>query len=277
MSLYGCHYRAVPGTSYRAAVADIAGGCGSWSLSGLMAWFDIRQRYRRSVLGPLWSTISLITFAAAVSLVYSRLLGTQGDASYPLYVALGLLIWGFIAGVITEACVCFTAHDRLIREIRVPLFCHVLRLVWRNLILFFHNVVVYPLLLIYLELKPEPIALLSLAGIVLMVANAAWIGLVIGIVSARFRDLPPLIANALQLSFFITPVLWLPSMLGGITRGIVADYNPLSAMIDVVRAPLMGQLPNATSYYVVVGSMLIGWGIALVTLAHCRARLAYWL
>jgi len=242
-----------------------------------MAWFDIRQRYRRSVLGPLWSTLSLIIFMSAVSVVYCRLLGTQGDPYYPLYVALGLLIWSFIAGVITEACICFIAHDRLIREIRIPLFCHVLRLVCRNLILFAHNLIVYPLLLIVLEVPPEPVALLALAGILLMVANAAWVGLVIGLVSARFRDLPPLIANSLQLTFFITPVLWPPAMLGGVTRSIVADYNPLSAMIDVVRNPLMGQLPDATSYWVMVGWTLAGWGGALVALARCRARLAYWL
>jgi lipopolysaccharide transport system permease protein len=270
-------FTASAGTSHSAAIADIIASLQARHLWGMMGWFDIRQRYRRSILGPFWTSISLCVFVSATSLVYGRLLSVAWS-DFVLFIAVGLTAWVFITNMANESCLAFIVYERLIKEVRIPLTAHILRIMWRNLIVFLHNIVIYPILLIYLQTWPGwDMLVLALLGVFALILNVTWLGLFLAIGSARFRDLPPIVANLLQVSFFVTPVLWKPDMLAGITKQIVADYNPLSAFIEVIRAPLLGHAPGSTSVLVVAACTIFGWVVTLMLFARFRARVVYWL
>ena len=107
-----------------------------------LGWQDIKQRYRRSVLGPFWITIATGTTAVAMGGLYSKLFHLQLSVHLP-YVTLGLIIWNLINASILEGADVFVANEGLIKQLPTPLSVHVYRLVWRQMILFAHNIVIY--------------------------------------------------------------------------------------------------------------------------------------
>ena len=82
-----------PSTATSLALRDIAEGLHRWRLWGLMGWQDIRRRYRRSVLGPFWLTLSMGVLVVTLGFLYGALFGIAIDDYLP-YLTLGFLAWG---------------------------------------------------------------------------------------------------------------------------------------------------------------------------------------
>lgn len=256
------------------AWADLIQGCMSYPIWGMLGWQDIRQRYRRSVLGPFWLTISTAIMVGALGFVYSTLF-KQTLSSYLPFIGVGLIVWTLISTIFGEACSVFIGAEGMIKQLRLPLTVHVCRMVWRNIIIFGHNAVI--LLIIYvlygtgwhLNLLTIPLAVL------LFSLNGLAIGLVLGVFCTRFRDIVQIVANIVQLIFFATPIMWRPEVLGD--RGWIADYNPAYHFIELIRAPLLGEALPTTSWLVASLVTLVGLAIALTSLTRFRHRVAYWL
>ena len=116
------------------ARADLQSGLSKPSIWWGMAWLDIKQRYRRSLLGPFWITASTGVLVAAMGPLYGTLLG-QHTASYLPYLAVSLILWNFISSPINEAGTAFVSAETYIRQIPLPLSVYVFRLVARNLLI----------------------------------------------------------------------------------------------------------------------------------------------
>ena len=85
----------------------------------MLGWNDIRQRYRRSVLGPFWITISMAVFILLLGVIYSHIFQIDVKTYFP-FLALGYIIWGFIAQTTGESFISFQESERIIRQIRLP-------------------------------------------------------------------------------------------------------------------------------------------------------------
>ena len=94
-------------------------------------------------------------------------------------------------------------------------------------------------------------------------------------VSARFRDIPQLINSIVQIVFFVTPIMWKPELLRS-RDPIIADFNPFYHLVEIVRAPLLGQLPSAKSYMAVLLITLVNVMIVGAFFARFRSRISYW-
>lgn len=256
------------------AVADLAEGIARWRLWGLLAWQDIKQRYRRSSLGPFWLTISMGVMIATLGLLYGKLFKMEIQEYLP-FLCLGLLTWTFISTSITEGCTVFITSESVIKQIKLPLSSYVYRLVWRNLIIFGHNFVVFVLVAVFFEIWPGEIGLLAVPGLLLIAFNAVWVALVLGMVCTRFRDVPLIVASVVQIAFFLTPILWQPNLLGD--RIGLVDMNPFYHMIELVRSPLLGQVPAIHNWVASFIISAIGWPVTFVLFARFRKRIAYWL
>ena len=147
-----------------AAIRDIVEGLGRWELWSTTAWYDIRQRYRRSVLGPFWLTLSMGILVGTMGILYAHLFG-QSVADYVPYLALGLIAWTFIATFITEGSNVFITYSGLISQAKAPLSTHVFRVVWRNLIIFAHNIWIYVAVAIIFGIWPGATGLLVIPGL----------------------------------------------------------------------------------------------------------------
>jgi lipopolysaccharide transport system permease protein len=253
---------------------EIVGGFRVWPIWTIMGWDDIRQRYRRSVLGPFWITLSMGIFVLLLGVIYSELFHTELSTYLPFLTA-GYTVWGFMSASTNESCMVFHEGGRLIKQIKLPYSMYVLRLVWRNFIVFLHTIVIFVPVAIVFRIHPSPATLLALPGLVLVIVNQFWVGIVLGIVSTRYRDIQPIVATAVQLAMFATPIMWQVAAIGHLT--IVAQVNPIYHLIEIVRAPLLGSAPEPKSWLVAILMSLIGSTLATALLVRTSRRIVFWL
>jgi homopolymeric O-antigen transport system permease protein len=264
--------------TFRRALADLVDGLGRRQLWLHLGWQDIKQRYRRSVLGPIWITIAMGTTAVAMGGLYSTLFHLELSEHLP-YVTLGLIVWGLISASILEGAEVFVANEGLIKQLPTALSVHVYRLVWRQAILFAHNIVIY---VIIAMIYPKPWKWTDLSvfpALVLIALNCVWVSLVFGIFGTRFRDIGPLLNSLVQLLFFMTPIIWNDQTLNAQGAGQwrwVVELNPLYHYLDIVRAPLLGADQHYRHWIVVLALTGIGWVLAAFAMRQYRSRVPYW-
>lgn len=257
-----------------AAIVDLLEGLYQSWLWTTLAHQDLKLRYRGSILGPFWQTITTAVMIGAMGFIYAKLFHTPLQNYLPLLTA-GLVFWQFTSGMITEGCGTFYSVQGIIQQVKLPFSLHAYRLVYRNILILLHNFVIIPIVLV---IFPQPIVwprLLELGpGLALIVLNGVWVSILLGMVSARFRDVPPIVASIVQVVFFITPIFWSADGLGA--HRWLAEYNPLYAAIDVVRAPLLGQPTEPHAWLILVLVTTLGCVGSFAFFARFRTRIAFW-
>lgn len=258
------------------AVSDLLRGFQRWQLWGRLGWQDVRRRYRRATIGPFWNSITLAIYVGAVGTVGAAI-WHQNIYDYLPFLVSGMIVWVFVSSIITDSCSMFVAGQSLIRNIRLEYSTLAYALVWRNFLVLLHNFSVY--FLIVVLLKPSLLGfttLLALPGLALVLFNAVWVALLFGIICLRFRDVPPLVSSALQIAMLVTPLFWPADTLTGIKRFVFVDLNPLFHVLDVVRGPLVGRVPDAISYGVMTVMAIGGWWLTFALFKRFHKRIAYW-
>lgn len=260
----------------RQGLAELAEAGRLWRLWMFWGWLDVRQRYRRSLLGPFWVTATMAISVLATGLVYAFLF-QQNVREYLPYVATGFVLWSLISGYIGEACSVFIQNESFIGQLRLPYLVYPLRLVWRYITFFLHHAIV--LLAVFLVFVPLSWSALAAAGLGLLVTcvNVFWMGLLVGLLSVRLRDLPLLVSTIFQVLFLVTPVIWPAKALG--SRAQVAEFNPLYHMLESIRGPLLdGSTPLLNHHLALSAAMaVVGSLLTIAIYSRWRRRLLYWL
>jgi lipopolysaccharide transport system permease protein len=257
----------------RLAVRDIVEGFRLWRLAWSLGWLDIRLRYRGSILGPFWLTLSTAIMIGALGVLYSALFHIDVHTYLP-FLALSQVLWFFIATLVGEACTCFTQAEGMIRAIRMPLFLHAIRTLIRNLLVLAHNIVVIVVVDIIFLVWPGWHALLVLPGFAVWAIDGLAICLLLGAFCARFRDVAPIVASVMQIAFFLTPVIWQPEQLG--RHAVWLPLNPFFAVMEIVRAPLLGHAPSGTVWLAAMIDSLLLSGLSWLMFLRARGRVAFW-
>jgi lipopolysaccharide transport system permease protein len=276
-------YEPVPVSTRPGIWADLRDGCSEvrdaarlWRLWTFWGWLDVRQRYRRSLLGPFWVTATMAISVMATGLVYAFLF-QQNVREYLPYVAAGFVLWSLIAGFIGDACSVFVQNEGFIGQLRLPYLVYPLRMVWRYIAFFLHHAVV--LLAVIAAFVPVNAAslLASALGLAVTCVNIFWIGLLVGLISVRLRDLPLLVATIFQVLFLITPVIWPAKALGA--RAEIAEFNPLYHMLESIRGPLLDVSVPTFNHHLGISVVMAVFGcvFTLALYARWRRQLLYWL
>lgn len=255
------------------AIADLVEGARHHEMWWNFALHDIRQRFRRSMLGPFWITLSMGVMVGALALVFGAIFAEEVEDFLP-YLAVGLIFWNLLTTTINEGCLTFIAAEGYVRNVPMPLSVHFYRLLARNLIVWVHNMVIYAVVFAIAIHSVNPAFLLAIPGLILFTVNLAWMSLMAGILSTRFRDIPQLISNALQVVFFVTPIFWSISQFPD--RPIFVLLNPAYHLLEVVRAPFLGQAPGMVSWAVAVGMALVGVWLTALLYRRAYPRIPYW-
>lgn len=264
---------AAPPSQFRLALDDLKDGIGAIYVWPTLGWLEIKQRYRRSVLGPFWLTISTGFMLACMGPLYGKMFG-QPVPSYFSYLAISFVVWILVSGLINDSCTAFIQAEGYIKQTKLPLTVHVMRAVWKNLLIFAHNLVIVVLVLAFFQPGVDWNLLLVPLAVLAISVNGVWSGIVLGLICARFRDIPPIVSSLVQVAFFLTPIFWTPSMLG--RHQWAADLNPLFHFMEIVRRPLMGQDLSPLSWGVVLAITFLGVVLMLAVFQRFRARIAYW-
>ncbi|WP_300578025.1 ABC transporter permease [Phenylobacterium sp.] len=249
----------------------------SWDRRGLawsLAWHDVVSRYRGSILGPFWITISMGLMVLGIGLLYARLFGIS-VAEFMPYVAMGIVFFGLMSGTINEGCDTFVHAANMLSQTALPMFTFVWRTVLRNLINLAHHAVIIISVIVIFGLWRVADPLLALGGLVLTVLNLSWISLLVAIASARFRDIPQFVMSVMQFAIFMTPVFWKPDAFPD--RHAFLTLNPFYHMLTTIRAPLLGEQPDGLSYIVLAIAAVLGWALTFSVFAVTRRRIVHYL
>ena len=245
-----------------------------WHAWYLLALHDVKGRYRRSVIGPFWITLTSLFFVGGLGLVYSRLLNLDLKEYLP-FLACGIIAWTFILTFINEGASAIINSGHIIKQISMPVLTHIMRVAFRNTLIFLHSwIILIPLLMWYGYLTWFGL-LCSILGIALVVFTLTPFATLLAVICARYRDVLPMVASALQLLFFVTPVMWHPSQLAGLSE--VIRYNPFVYFIDLIREPMLNGVFPAASAGLVFAMGVVLWIAALATLFINRKHIPYWI
>lgn len=258
-----------------AAVNDVASAILNWRLWVSLGWLDIKQRYRRAVVGPFWITLSMCILVFSMGIVYAGIF-RQDVATFLPFIAAGFTVWFIFSVTLVESSSAFVTAEGLIKHGGIPLTLHILRTVFRNLIVGLHNMVVMVFLYVWQPNLFSWHLILVVPGLILLAFNLLWMGIVLAVICTRFRDLPPIVASVLQILMFVSPIMYRATLLPPHLQFIV-ELNPIYYFVEIVRAPLLGMLPPIHAYYFMVASAIFGWMFTIWFLRRFRSRVAYWM
>jgi ABC-type polysaccharide/polyol phosphate export permease len=257
-------------------VKDVLAALSQIGLPLYLAKADIRQRYRRSILGPWWITISTGVMIACIGLIFGALFKSPMHEFLP-FLSAGLIIWGYISSAVMDGTSVLISAEAIIKQLPIPVFSHIIRMVGRNLIVFFHNLLIFPIVCLCVQKGINWNILYFIPGIVVLTLNLLWISLLLAIVCTRFRDMSQIVSSLLQIAFYITPIIWMPSLLPARTSVMLLDPNPFYHLLATVREPLLGMAPTFTNWLVSIGLFFTGSLFSILLFNKYRARISYWL
>jgi len=266
---------AVPGNGSRfgAALADVVDGARHWPQWFTLGNLDIWLRFRRTGLGPLWTTLSFSLMAVALGVVYARVLG-EGMRTYLPYVVTGLFVWNFVAATCQEACEAFVDSRHILKQLYLPRMTVVYRTLWRNIVLLGFNSITVIAVIALCRVPVSWSILLALAGFVLLCVNLLWLSLLLSIAATRLRAVSRVVATGMPIALFITPLIWRPN---ADSPRILTDWNPLYYAVEQVRGPLLGAPPAPWIWVASAGCAVMGSLVALLVFGATRHRIPYWL
>ena len=146
---------------------------------------------------------------------------------------------------------------------------------YKNIITLAHNSVVIIVVMFLFKVSVNYHTLFLLVGIILFILNGLWCALLLGLLCARYRDLNPTVSSIIQLSFFVTPIIWDPSLLPD--RQFILLYNPFYHFVESIRGPILGKPVPIETWLILLCITMIGWCIIIPVAAKMKRKLVYWL
>jgi len=257
------------------ALQDVVSGYFNYKLWSFMGLTEIRRRYRRTVIGPFWTTLSLGIFVGCMGYLLSAMWHNDPKVFLP-YFCSGYISWILIQTIIMESCVTFTSTEAFIRQISLPYSTYACLITWRNIVVFFHHLVILALVFLYAGTSINFNILLAIPGLVLIFFTGSWMAILLGMICARFRDIQQIIGSILQLAMFVTPIMWTPEQLGA--KGLLlAKLNPYYHFICLIRLPLLGQVPSLLNWSAALLVTSVGAIVTLLLFAKNYRKLVFWL
>jgi ABC-type polysaccharide/polyol phosphate export permease len=262
---------------YADALTDMYEGIANWRMWSRFGWLEIQRRYRRTLFGPFWTSFNVAVMVFSMGFLWAALFH-QATSRYLPYLTAGIIVWQFLSSCMNEGASTFSANVGLLTTIRLSKTQLIATMVWRNIIVFFHNFLVFLIVMLIWRVPVSWATPLFVPGLLLVALNGCWIAMLLAIVGTRFRDIPQLLGGVVSIMMFLTPIMWSRDTLSRDSAiGYVIDVNPFYHFVEVVRAPMLGQAPGLESWLVSIAAVPIGFGIALHLFSRFRQRITYWL
>jgi lipopolysaccharide transport system permease protein len=257
------------------AARDFASSFQLTRLWSTLAVNDIAGRYRGSVLGPFWITLSQIAFVAGIGLVYGDLMHVSVEKYIP-WMATGVTLWTLISGMILDGCTAFIEGSSMLRQTSLPMPLFIWRIVCRNLLNFAHQIVVIIGVAVWFHYLLKINLPMFALGFLLLLLNLTWMTFAAAVICARYRDVQQMISSALQIIFFISPVIWIPNEMSGLKSSLLR-VNPVFHMLDVTRNPLIGLPAHWDSVIYLAIMAAVGLLLTFCLYGAVRRRIVHYL
>jgi lipopolysaccharide transport system permease protein len=262
-------------TPHKQGLRDLWKGARAVNVWWSLAYFATKARFRRTVVGPLWMTLSLLIWVAMLSLVNSHLFSLPVREAIPNLIV-AMVFWSYIASVMNEGSLALISAAGYLKNLNVSPFAHVMQCMASNMITLSFNALLIPISIVILCLREDVHpwhAFWAIPGFILLTLNLICVATLLAVVSLRYRDVPKIVLNAVQVLFFITPVFWIPAKE---TIPLFVLLNPVYHMLELVRAPLLFEAPNPLSWLVVGVLTILLAALSLWTYAASFRNLRKW-
>lgn len=263
--------------SYKLAINDIYQSCKKYNLIHELSYNDIKQRYRRTILGPLWISLGIAATILGLGILFGFIFN-QKNVSYLPYLAVGMVFWTFISGVISEGCDSFIAMQSVIKQIYLPYSIYVFRVICRNLYLLAHNLIIIIVIFQFFNIEVFNFNIYVIPQFILGIINLVWMAYILAIISTRYRDINPIINNGLQLIFYLTPIIWMTEQVkDNIYINTFMNYNPFYYIIMALRSIIEGNIMMHTHVWILLIMAIGGFIITFLVFSFSYKRIAFWL
>ncbi len=243
-----------------------------WTFLGLQ---DIKTRFRRSFIGPLWILLNLGVFVGSAGLVYGAILGQPIDAFLP-YLMTGFVIWAYLLSSLTEASSTFIVAEGYIKQFSYPKEIYLLRALVSSTSVLLIGFLAIILMQIALGRFFALGWLLALPGIVLLMTVVLGHITISAYLGTRFRDWPHAMAGLMQMLFFVTPIMFPAKMLNERNLEFIYLFNPLYYVIDIVRHPIIGEgIAPLSHYFAAAAYALLVWSAAFIVVRRLDHRVVF--
>jgi len=252
---------------------DVIAGLKMYPVWLHQAYYYLSAKYKRTALGSLWIAGNFIFLSIAITIVFGDLFNRDVKDFLP-YVMMGNLSASMCLWILAEGPELYMSSGNIIRNHAYPFSYFTFEEMARVLMLFGHNLVVFYIFMAFAGTLAIP-HWTVLPGLVVDVGIMMTWGTVVGLAASRFRDLRFLLSSISHIMYFLTPIYWHYDLLSA-SHKWVADFNPLYAMVSLLRAPFLGHAPtsgNWTVALILLGSGLVVW---LFTFTACRRRIPFW-
>ena len=241
----------------------------------MLGWQDLRQAYRRSKLGQFWITVGMALQIVTIGFVFGLLFGVPIQEYLP-FVSTGVILWGLVSSSLNEGAMTFITSEALIKQLRLPPITHIVRVIWKSLLGFGHNLIILPIVFLLMGKAINASILLFIPGLLIVIVNLSWMVFILATISSRFRDMPPIISALTLMLFYVTPVMWYPSSLSPQVAHLMLGLNPFYHFYQLLRQPVMGEVPTFENYAISLGFCLVGVLLALFVNSKTSTKIAFW-
>ena len=244
-------------------------------LSLFLGWQDVRLMYRRTVLGQFWITLAMAVTFIAIGSVFG-LIFKSSIIDYLPFLACGLVFFTLWAGILNDGSTSFIAAEPFIKQLPLPPLVYFLRVLWKAVFVLLHNAVALAVLFLFYPRPPSWTPLLAIPGLAIGVVGMGGLALALAMLSTRYRDVPQIVAAIVQVCFYLTPIVWLPTAIPEGPRELLLTWNPFYHFIEIVRAPLLSTVPSAREWLIscIFAAIFLVAGIA--SYRWKRRELAFW-
>jgi ABC-type polysaccharide/polyol phosphate export permease len=260
---------------FRAGLADLDEGLRKWRLWHLIGAGELRRKYARSRIGQFWLTLSTAFSIAIMAFVWSMLFKVPLAEMLP-HLAVSIIVWQYIAGVMSDATSLFQTNNHLLLSQRVVCSTVVYASVYRNLLVLLHNLAIIPIIFLIFSVPITPKILLIVPGLILISITSVWIVYVSGALCARFRDLGNAINSLMQLAFYVTPVIWKPGFVAAEHEWLI-KLNPFAYFLNIIRGPILGEPFSSFDWSVATIMTMGGLFLSISFIGIYRRRILYWI
>lgn len=267
--------RAQNRASLGGALRDIALAMARWRLWTAFAVEDLRQTYRRSLLGVLWITVGFAIFVGVKLFIFGAMMDRFDDAYFSAYLMIGFYVWFFMSNSVSSGTAVFVRSEGWIRNDPIELPVFVFENVTRTAFDLFMTGIVVVAGLLFLGIGGSLYSFMVAPAVLILLINAVWVNLLLGVICTRFRDLAHLVSAVIRVMFFLTPIFWFPEQLPEEAMAVLY-WNPFAHFMWILRTPIIDQ-QFATDSWIFVGVVtVVGWTLAVTAYAFARRRLVFW-
>jgi lipopolysaccharide transport system permease protein len=182
----------------------------------------------------------------------------------------------FINTTITDSSMAFVSGEAILRQLPLPHYIHITRVLWKNFLMLGHNLVILPFVFFLFLNAPTWNLFLFVPGFLVSSLFLSFLGYLLALVTTRFRDMQQIITSLMTVLFYVTPVIWQPTLIPAGIAHLLLGLNPFYHFLQIIRLPILGQAPTFENWGLSIALTLIAGSFAYLASKKYKNRLAYW-